>query len=400
MRAPARRRRRRARRGRPPRRGGRRAPGRTLDCGTDRPHDRPPAPARTLRAVYVREPPRVDGRLDDRAWAAAPASGDFTQRAPRAGLPATQRTEVRVAYDRDALYVAVRCFDARPDLIGRQLARRDPDGIYSDWVHVGIDSYRDRRTGFRFSLNPRGVQGDGFLFDDTEEDALWDAVWTGAARVDAEGWVAELRIPFSQLRFSRAALDQAGGALPPGAWGFNVVREVARTGEESWWAPTPPDAPGVVSRFGTLAGLDSLGAPSTLELVPYARTQLTAAPTAGDPLARPRAGAAAAGLDLRWRLPHNLTSPRAPTPTSARSRPTRRWSTSRSSRCSSPSAARSSSRGWTRSASAPPPRSTTTTRRRSSTRAASAARRRGARRGTACGPPRCRPTRASSPPPR
>ncbi len=275
----------------------------------------PPGPAAardsapTLRAVFVPRGPRLDGgRLDDPAWRRAPAATGFTQRAPQPGRPSAFRTEVRVLYDRAALYVGVRAFDPEPARVGRQLARRDPEGIYSDWVHVGIDSFRDRRTGFRFSLNPRGVQGDGYLFNDTEEDALWDAVWTGAARVDSAGWTAVLRVPLSQLRYSLGGLAAPSAGLPAGAWGFNVVREVARAGEESWWAPTPPDRPGVVSRFGALAGLDSLGTAAALELVPYARAQATRAPVAaGDPFARPLAGAAAAGLDLRWRLPRNLT---------------------------------------------------------------------------------------------
>ena len=268
------------------------------------------AAAPTLRAVYVPHGPRLDGgRLDDPAWKRAPATtAAFTQREPQAGAPSAYRTEVRVLYDRAALYVGVRAYDPDPARIARQLARRDPEDLYSDWVHVGIDSFRDRRTAFRFSLSPRGVQGDGYLFNDTDEDELWDAVWTGAAHVDSAGWTAVLRIPLSQLRYSRAGLADSAAGLPPGAWGFNVAREVARDGEESWWAPTPPDQPGIVSRFGTLAGLDSLGPAAALELVPYARTQATRAPVpAGDPFARPLAGAAAAGLDLRYRLPRNLT---------------------------------------------------------------------------------------------
>ena len=268
----------------------------------------PPTAPHALGAVWLPgATPQIDGRLDEPAWRRAPAATDFVQRAPRAGAPASHRTEVRVLYDRNALYVGVRAFDPEPGRIGRQLARRDPDGIYSDWIHVGIDSFRDRRTGFRFSVNPRGVQGDGYLFNDVDEDALWDAVWTSAAHVDSLGWTAELRIPLSQLRFSQADATGAG-ALPPGSWGFNVVREIARLGEESWWAPTPPDQPGVVSRFGTLTGLDSLGAPSALELIPYVRTQATRAPVErGNPFSSPTEGGAAAGLDVRWRLPRNLT---------------------------------------------------------------------------------------------
>lgn len=270
----------------------------------------PPAASspRTLAAVALRgAPPVVDGRLDEDAWRAAPVATGFTQREPFAGRPSRYRTEVRVLHDGSALYVGVHAFDPAPDSIGRQLARRDPEDIYSDWVRVGIDSFRDRRTAFVFSLNPRGVQADWYAFNDTDDDALWDAVWTGGARVTADGWVAEFRIPLSQLRFSTAR-GAGAGDLPPGSWGFNVSREVARDQEVSFWAPTPPDQPGVVSRFGTLTGLDDLGTPSSLELLPYVRAQATAIPgTEVTPLVGGLEPQGAVGLDLRQRLPRNLT---------------------------------------------------------------------------------------------
>ena len=229
-------------------------------------------------------------------------AADFVQAVPASGAPATERSEVRVLYDRGALYVGYRLFDSRPDSIAAQLARRDAGGIYTDWAHVAIDSYHDRRTAWRFSLNPRGVQADGSIFNDTERDPLWDAVWEGASSIDSLGWTAEFRIPLSQLRYS--ARDGGDAQV----WGINFAREIARRGERSYWSETPPDAPGVVSRMGTLVGLDSLPDPARLELIPYVRAQMTRAPgDAANPLYRARAGDAAAGLDLRYRLPKNLT---------------------------------------------------------------------------------------------
>ncbi|MCU0626409.1 MAG: carbohydrate binding family 9 domain-containing protein, partial [Gemmatimonadaceae bacterium] len=263
---------------------------------------------RVTRAVTIAtSAPVIDGRLDDAAWRAAPVASGFTQREPRAGEASRYRTEVRVLHDAQAIYIGVHAHDPAPDSIGRQLARRDPEDIYSDWINVGIDSFRDRRTAFVFALNPRGVQADWYQFNDTEEDPLWDAVWIGAAQVVADGWIAEFRIPLSQLRYSRTQRTGAGD-LPPGSWGFNISREVARDGEVSFWSPTPPDQPGIVSRFGTLAGLDDLGGASALELIPYLRTQGTTRPaTAVSALTPANAGEAAAGLDLRYRLPRNLT---------------------------------------------------------------------------------------------
>ncbi len=257
---------------------------------------------RVLVAAPARGAMRVDGRLDEGAWAAARPAADFTQAVPTSGAPATERTEVRVLFDRSALYVGFRLYDSRPDSIAAQLARRDAGGIYSDWAHVAVDSYHDRRTAWRFSLNPRGVQGDGGIYNDTERDPLWDAVWEGAAQVDSLGWTAEFRIPLSQLRYTVGAEGSAR------VWGINFTRELARRGERAYWSPTPPDAPGVVSRMGTLVGLDSLADPSRLELIPYARAQVTRAPgSPANPFYDRNNGGAAAGLDLRYRLPRNLT---------------------------------------------------------------------------------------------
>jgi len=166
---------------------------------------------------------------------------------------------------RDAIYVGVRNFDSAPDSIADQLGRRDAEDIFSDWFTVAFDSYADRRTAFAFAVNPHSVLRDLYLFHDEDDDILWDAVWNVAARRDNAGWTAEFRIPLSQLRYNAGP----GGAERP--WGINFAREIAREGEESLWAATPADAPGIVSRSGTLNGLDSLRPASRLELLPFVR---------------------------------------------------------------------------------------------------------------------------------
>ena len=260
----------------------------------------PPAHA----AAWLTTPVTIDGRLDEPVWRTAPVAAAFTQRTPVNGAAPSQRTEVRVAYDADAMYVAVRAHDTAPDSIAQQLGRRDDDDIYSDWFYVGFDSYGDRRTAFVFGVTPRGVLTDVYLSNDTDEDPTWDGVWNAAARVDGGGWSAELRIPLSQLRYDVDG-DGVGAARP---WGINFVRVIARHGEESYWAPAPADAPGMVSRFGTLTGLDSLRPPSRTELIPYVRTQLETTPTDLRSRFTPaRAGRAAAGGDLRVKLPQSLT---------------------------------------------------------------------------------------------
>ena len=244
----------------------------------------------------------IDGRLDDAGWRNAVATSGFTQSYPTPGAPANQPTEVRVLYDDQALYVAVKMSDSRPDSIAAQLARRDASGIYSDWVHLIIDSYRDRRTSFRFSVNPKGVMKDVYTFNDGNEDANWDAVWEVGTRIDSAGWNAEYRIPLSQIRFGSAA----EGAER--VWGFQVMRDIARTqGRDSWSPWTRRDA-GFVSRFGDLRGLVNIPRPSRLEVMPYVSARATRAPgDNADPFYNKTDFQPSIGGDLRYGLPAGLT---------------------------------------------------------------------------------------------
>jgi hypothetical protein len=262
------------------------------------------APPRTMRAVRRTAPVTIDGRLDEAAWAAAEPSGGFVQSYPKPGQPAPDQTEVRVLYDNDALYVGIRMFDAHPDSIAAGLARRDATaatGIYTDWVHLIIDSYHDRRTAFRFSTSPRGVLKDVYTSNDGNEDLNWDAVWEVGTRVDSLGWVAEYRIPLSQLRFG-------GDASTDRVWGFQVQRDIARRNERDTWAPWTPNDGGFVSRFGDITGITGVDVPERLEITPYVSSTITTAPGDGaDPFyqhvdTRPKVGG-----DLKYGLPAGLT---------------------------------------------------------------------------------------------
>lgn len=260
------------------------------------------AAPRSMSAARVSGAIRLDGRLDEPAWASAEMSADFTQSYPRPGEPAQEPTEIRVLYDDAALYVGVRMFDSDPAAIAAPLARRDATGIYSDWLHVVIDTYHDRRNGFRFSVNPRGVQKDVLHSDDRSEDLNWDAVWEVATHIDSAGWTAEYRIPYSQLRFGGAA---------PGAqrlWGLQVQRDVARRNERDSWAPWSPNSGGFVSLGGDLAGFVDIPTPRRLELAPYASSRITREPgSALDPFYRSTATELRVGADLKMGLPRGLT---------------------------------------------------------------------------------------------
>jgi len=266
----------------------------------------PPAstarPAATLQASRLQGDLRLDGRLDEAAWQQAQPSGEFTQSYPDPGATPTMRTEVRVLYDDQNLYVGVRMWDPSPDSIAAPLARRDATSeVYSEWLHVIVDSRYDRRSAFRFTTNPRGVQRDVYTFADGNEDASWDAVWDVATVVDSAGWMAEYRIPMSQLRFGGKADDVR-------TWGFQVMRDIARRGERDSWSPWTRNDAGFVSRFGTLTGLEGVAAPRALEIMPYASARLTRAPgDPSDPFFSENDPGVDAGADLRLGLPMGLT---------------------------------------------------------------------------------------------
>jgi hypothetical protein len=262
----------------------------------------PTSARRTLEAVRLEATaPVIDGRLDDAAWERAAVATDFTQSYPDPGAAATQRTEIRILYGTQHLYVGARMYDTRPDSVAAPLARRDATGLYSDWLHVMVDSRHDRRTAFSFSVNPRSVQRDVYFFDDVREDASWDAVWEGAAQVDSLGWTAELRIPFSQLRFG-------GTAYETRTWGLQIMRDIARRGERASWSPWTRTDAGVVSRFGTLTALEGVYPPLALELLPYATARLTRAPgDLGNPFYSRNDPGGAVGADLRLGLPLGMT---------------------------------------------------------------------------------------------
>ena len=266
--------------------------GATASAGQAESHER------TVRAVQAPEAIRVDGSLDDAAWAAAEPITGFVQRDPLEGAPPTLRTEARVAFDATALYVAVRAFDPEPDRIVGYLTRRDA-GSSSDWIHVIVDSYHDRRTAYQFGVNPAGVKFDSYWFNDDNEDSSWDAVWEVVSARVSDGWTAEFRIPYSQLRFS------AGG---DGDLGLAVTRTVSRLDETSTWPLLARSVTGWVSQFGVLSGIGAERDSKRLELMPYVVGQVaTAPPQPGNPLHHSPDPGASVGVDLRYALTPSLS---------------------------------------------------------------------------------------------
>jgi hypothetical protein len=258
-----------------------------------------PTPSRDIDAVPLAlgvDLIHVDGDLSEPAWQRAPAMSDFRQREPEEGAPATHPSDVRVLFDRTALYVAIEARDPEPNRIVGLRTRRD-ESSPSDWLSVLIDSYHDRRTAFEFGVNPAGVKYDQYWFNDGNNDRNWDAVWDVAVARSAAGWQAEFRIPLSQLRFRGH----------PDVVGFAVTRTVAHMRETSTWPLLPISASGYVSSFGALRGLTVDGSRKKLELMPYAVSEVTTAPVAvGDPLTQSPDAQLSAGVDLKYMVAPGL----------------------------------------------------------------------------------------------
>ena len=225
--------------------------------------------AKSARALRLTGPaPRVDGVLDDIAWQGATAVSDFVQKIPVEGAAPSVATEVRLLYDDHALYVGARLRRGDPLAIRTSITRRDTESD-AEVFTVSLDPYRDRRTAYSFSVSSGGVRGDAYHSQDSEDsgrEPQYDPIWSARARVDAEGWTAEMHIPFSQLRFNAAA-DQT--------WGVQFTRNVADKAERVQWVLIPVAAAGFASRFGRLEGISGIPPARRLELMPYVATDLT-----------------------------------------------------------------------------------------------------------------------------
>jgi hypothetical protein len=259
----------------------------------------PPAAAQSLTASQAPDSAiDVDGRLDEAPWRDASVADRFTQRDPSDGAPATERTEVRVLVSESAIYVGVRAFDSDPAGIVGRLARRD-EIEDSDAITVYLDSFHDRRTAFQFMVTPRGSIGDQYSTNDSQGgDSSWDPVWQVGTSLDEQGWTAEFRIPFTQLRF---ATEEA-------TWGFQVRRQIQRKSEDAYWAPVSKSASGFASLFGELHGLGRLASPARLEVRPYVVAEARRRPAStGSLYAPPSSSGANAGFDVKYGLTSDFT---------------------------------------------------------------------------------------------
>ncbi|MCP4547808.1 MAG: hypothetical protein GY835_15205 [bacterium] len=242
-------------------------------------------------------PPILDGLLDDPIWKSSGLDlmNTFTQNEPDEGDAPTEQTQVAIAYDDEALYLAYWCYDSEPDQISRQLVRRDR-GSESDFISFYIDPFHDHQTGYIFSVSAAGVQRDWRLYNDDHWDRSWDGIWSSAVHKQPWGWSAEIKIPYHCLRFSEKDSH---------VWGVNFRRYINRKGESLVWSYIPSSVSGDASKMGHLSNLTEIRPARHMEILPYVVSSLEYEPESqGNPDGKRLGGNA--GVDIKVGLSSNL----------------------------------------------------------------------------------------------
>ncbi len=219
--------------------------------------------AQTKQQIAVRtmSPPVIDGRLFDSCWAHVPIAKDFLTNEPVFGKEPGQKTEVKFLYDDNAIYIAYYLFDTEPSKVISVLNERDRT-ILADEMMMGIDTYNDKTSAFRFQVTAAGVQTDRYMSPFIPNaDKSWDAVWQSVVSKDSSGWYVEMKIPFTALRFPKKDVQE---------WGIQFGRYVGRTGEFTTWSPVNPNiGGGPMRQWGLLKNLKDIKPNVRLSLWPY-----------------------------------------------------------------------------------------------------------------------------------
>jgi hypothetical protein len=262
----------------------------------------PPAAAKQVHAVRLEgDAVRLDGALGDAAWQRAAWITDFLQKIPHEGARPTDSMRIAILYDADALYIGARMYSKDPSKIQAPLSRRDATS-QAEHLWVSFDTYHDRRTAYSFGVTASGVRMDWYHATDNETDidSRFDPVWEAKALIDSLGWTAEMRIPFSQLRFTD---------LPAQVWGFNADRWNPATSEDVFWIPVPSNRTGWSSYMGELVGIAGIKPTRRLEVVPYSAGNATV--TGGRDVRNPfddgKNLEARVGADVKMGLGPNIT---------------------------------------------------------------------------------------------
>ena len=225
---------------------------------------------KNLGATKTNQPVKIDGNLTDDAWINVPYVTDFVTAQPVFGNISAHKTEVKVIYDNEAIYVAAYLYD-NPETIRKQFTERDKlDRQDVDIFTIGFDTYQDRLNAFVFRVSSAGVQGDTKISNSSTYDVTWDAVWDSKVSFKKDGWVVELKIPFSAIRFAKTPVQN---------WGINFSRFERATNELSTWSPINPGVGGELNQWGNWNNVKNITPPVRLFFLPYLSGGIRASPT-------------------------------------------------------------------------------------------------------------------------
>lgn len=216
---------------------------------------------KTLTAHRVTIPPLIDGLLNDSSWLLIPVATDFIQNEPTPGIPSFLKTEVRIVYDNSAIYIGAMMYDSSPDSVLKELSPRDGGFVNADMFGILLDTYNDDLNGFVFNVSASGVQTDLKFSDGGDnEDLNWNAVWESKTKILHNGWIAEIKIPYSAIRFPNKKEQD---------WGIQFMRVVRRNREISFWTDVKPTETNFIKQSGKLTGIHEITSPVRLSFSPY-----------------------------------------------------------------------------------------------------------------------------------
>ncbi len=259
------------------------------------------AQTKTLIAVKATIAPKIDGEINEPAWQSAPLLTDFIQNFPTYGLPASTKTEVRILYDDEAVYVSAYLFD-ETSLIRRQLTSRDGEQRQDvDYFSVFFDTYNDQQNGFQFLVTAAGVQSDAKLGGNNNTgfgeygDRTWDAVWQSKTTMQKDGWIVEMGITYISLRFAKKDVQ---------TWGLQFLRSTRRSNEASFWSPVDPNTAGFVNQFGKYTEVKDIQPPLRLSFSPYLSGGIRYNPEGS---AEKREWLRSGGMDVKYGINESFT---------------------------------------------------------------------------------------------
>jgi hypothetical protein len=258
-------------------------------------------PEKEAVAVKTNQLIKIDGKLDEPAWQQAPVSTDFIVNSPSFGASSSQKTEVKIIYNDQAVYIGVYLYDD-PALIRRQLTSRDGEQRQDvDYFAVFFDTYNDDQNGFEFVVTSRNVQSDGRLSANISSqfgapsDYSWDAVWESRVTLRPDGWMVEMKIPYSAIRFAKKEVQD---------WGVNFQRYIRRNNESSYWNVIDPNQNGFVNQFGKLTGIKDVAPPIRLSFLPYITSGIRTVPASNG---RKNTFLRNGGVDIKYGVNESFT---------------------------------------------------------------------------------------------